>query len=304
MQIKNDKSEIRYTATEGQTEFIFDFPVFLSGHMVVWTSADDGKTWTKQTTGWSMAHTDADNKTGKVVFTAGLEEGVKVLLQRVVPLTQLSQYVEGDRLPAKVFEGDINIGIMIDQQHHRQLKKCFKLPDTSELENLTVPEPEEGKVLVWLSSSELGNMDLASIGAIVLPLPLSQGGTGATDQAGALAALGLTYAVKSNATSLLKAVFGDEAQTYTGTDLSGLTVARNHISWTLTAASTFSDVTLPYDGTYIIHVYPEGNTLDFAASYKTDGGLADADTAAGEVRITVEQFNGRKTIVSLQNMEA
>lgn len=110
--------------------------------------------------------------------------------------------------------------------------------------------------------------------------------------------------LRANVTKLLTAVYGDEAQTHTGTDLSGLTVIRNHIQWTLTADSQFSDVTLPYDGTYVFHVYPAGHGLTLAASYKTDGNLPDVDTAAGEVRIVVEQYGSRKSIISLQNMEA
>ncbi len=110
--------------------------------------------------------------------------------------------------------------------------------------------------------------------------------------------------LKADTSDLLQAVYGDEAQTHTDTDLSALTVNRNHIKWTLTEASQFSDVTLPYDGTYIFHVYPAGFGLVLAASYKTDGGLADPDSAAGEIRIVIEQYNSRKSIIGLQNVEA
>jgi hypothetical protein len=87
------------------------------------------------------------------------------------------------------------------------------------------------------------------------------------------------------------------------TDLSTLDVTRNHIQWALIGDSQFSDMALPYDGTYVVHVYPLGHTLGIAASYKSDGFLPDPDPDAGEIRITVEQYLGRKTIVSLQNME-
>lgn len=110
--------------------------------------------------------------------------------------------------------------------------------------------------------------------------------------------------LKADTADLLQAVYGDEVQTHTGTNLSGLTINRNHIKWTLTAASQFSDVSLPYDGTYVFHIYPAGNSLALAASYKTDGGLPDPDSSAGEIRLVVEQYNSRKTIVALQNMES
>jgi hypothetical protein len=81
-------------------------------------------------------------------------------------------------------------------------------------------------------------------------------------------------------------------------------VTRNHVSWTLTANSSFSEATLPYDGTYVFHVYPATYTLTLAAAYKTDGNLPDPDPAAGEIRIVVEQYNSRKSIISLMNLEA
>ena len=79
-------------------------------------------------------------------------------------------------------------------------------------------------------------------------------------------------------------------------------MTRNHVSWVLSANSQFTEVSLPYDGTYVFHVYPSGYSLVLASAYKSDGLLASPDPAAGEVRLVVEQYNSRKTIVSLQNM--
>jgi hypothetical protein len=112
--------------------------------------------------------------------------------------------------------------------------------------------------------------------------------------------------LKADTPDILQTLYGDEAQTITGTALTGLTVSRNHLKWTLTGNATFDDITLPagWTGTLVFHVYPGGYSLTMAASYKTDGTLATPDPSAGEIRITVEIFNGRKTIVSLQNVEA
>jgi len=113
--------------------------------------------------------------------------------------------------------------------------------------------------------------------------------------------------LKADTADMLQAVYGDEAQTYTGTDLSGLTVTRNHISWTLTASSAFSaNFTLPsgWTGTLVFHVYPDGNDLALSTSFKSVDAYSDPDAAAGEIRIVVEVFNSRMTIVSLQNVAA
>jgi hypothetical protein len=190
MRITDDKNEIRYTATEGQTDFVFDFPVFYDSHLLVYDGvvADDLTSWTKQDLGsdFTMVHTDTDKKTGNVVFNIGRTAGHKILIMRQVPLTQLSEYVDDDRLPATVFETDINLGIMIDQQHRRELAKCFKLPSTSAVENLVVPEPAAGKFLYWVSDSEMGNREISDMGMVALPLSESQGGSGQSSFADAL----------------------------------------------------------------------------------------------------------------------
>ena len=103
---------------------------------------------------------------------------------------------------------------------------------------------------------------------------------------------------------MLRAVYGDEAQIHSGADLAALAVTRNHVMWTLTGDSQFSELALPYDGTYVFHVYPGSHMLALAAAYKTDGNLPNPDSGAGEIRIVVEQYGGRKSIVSLQNMGA
>lgn len=121
--------------------------------------------------------------------------------------------------------------------------------------------------------------------------------------------------LKAGTPDILTTFFGDAAQVHTGTSLVGLTVARNHIVWPLTANSVFNvhyanpsasgaEIPAGWTGTLVYHVYPNGYTLLLSSNYKFVDGLPDPDSAAGEVRIVVELFNGRQTIVSVQNVEA
>ena len=220
---------------------------------------------------------------------------------------------------------------MICQALAERLDRTITFRVSSAVTGVELPEPNAGRVLAWNKDGDnLANKDMVDLGVVLLPLSVSEGGTGADNASDALSGFGFgtaglalaasedssealaaingepadTDILKADTPDLLQAVYGDEAQTYTGTDLSDLTVNRNHIEWTLTEASQFCDVTLPYDGTYIFHVYPAGFGLVLAASYKTDGSLADLDSEAGEIRIVIEQYNSRKAIVSLQNLEA
>lgn len=114
--------------------------------------------------------------------------------------------------------------------------------------------------------------------------------------------------LKADTTDLLQTVYGDEAQVVTTDELGGATtITRNHILWTPTGptAGLTNLVPWPYDGTFIIHLYPTNvDTLNVSTDLKLPSVYTEPDMSAGEVRIVVEVFNGRKSLVSIQNMEA
>ena len=259
------------------------------------------------------------------------EPGQTVVIRREPTMVQEVDYVENDAFPADTHEAALDKLTMICQALAEKLDRAITFRVSSAMTGVTLPDPSAGSVLAWNNSGDnLDNKSLAGLGAIPTPVPISLGGTDADNPAEALfnlgfGAAGLTVAgcdeeaeilaaigaepadaaiLKGDAPCLLRAAYGEELQSFEGADLSGLAVARNHVAWTLAEDSLFGDVALPFDGTYVFHVYPGGHALSLAASYKSDGGLPDPDAGAGEIRIAVEQYNARKTIVSLQNMEA
>lgn len=259
------------------------------------------------------------------------EAGQTLVIRRRPAIVQEVDYLENDPFPAATHEAALDKLTMICQSLEEKLDRTITFRVSSAVSGVELPTPDAGRMLGWNQTGDnLANRDVADFDGVLLPLSVNQGGTGGETITEALTNLGFgttgqavaqasttteglaaldaepadTAIIKADLPDLLQAVFGDEPQSHTGTDLSGLTVNRNHVTWTLTAASQFSDAPLPYDGTYIFHVYPAGNVLALATSYKNDGNLPDLDSAAGEIRITVEQFNSRKTIVSVQNMGA
>lgn len=259
------------------------------------------------------------------------EAGQILVVRRSPAIVQEVDYVENDAFPAETHEAALDKLTMICQALAERLDRTITFRVSSAVSGVELPEPDAGRVLAWNDDgNNLSNRDVADFSSVLLPLSVSEGGTGADNAVDALSSLGCGTAgkaivlseystealaviggepanealLKADSPNLLQTVFGDEAQVHTGTNLSGLTVARNHIMWTLTDNSQFSDIELPYDGTYVFHAYPMGFGLVLAASYKTDGGIAEPDPSAGEIRIVVEQYNARKAIVSLQNLEA
>jgi hypothetical protein len=268
---------------------------------------------------------------GTCVLTSPPEPGQTLVVSREPTLVQEVDYVENDAFPAATHEAALDKLTMICQALAEKLDRALTFRISSAVTGVNLPDPGPDLVLAWnAKGDDLVNKNVAGSGALTVPVPISQGGTDADNPAEALfnlgfGAVGLTVAgcedeaevlaaigaqpadadlLKADEPGLLRAAYGDDAQVHSGSDLSGLAVARNHVVWVLTDESQFSDVPLPYDGTYVFHVYPGGNPLSLAASYKSDGMLPDPLPEAGEIRIAIEQYNSRKTLVSLQNMEA
>jgi hypothetical protein len=276
----------------------------------------------------------AGEQTGGIcVMNVTPEVGKTLVIRRSPAIVQEVDYVENDAFPASTHEAALDNLTMICQALAERLDRTITFKVSSAVTGVELPEPDAGRILAWNEVGDnLSNRSIADVGTVLLPLAVSEGGTGADNAPDALFSLGFGEAgqalamseyasealvainaepadvdiLKADTPDILQTVYGDEAQTHTGTDLSGLAVNRNHIKWTLTEASSFSDVTLPdnWTGTLVFHVYPATFSLVLATSYKTDGGLAALDSAAGEIRIVVERYNGRTSIISLQNMEA
>jgi hypothetical protein len=211
----------------------------------------------------------------------------------------LSRYIDDDRLPAEVFETDINLGIMIDQQHRRALSKCFKLPDTSALADLVVPEPEAGKVLFWVSSDELGNRDITDFGtSVVLPLPIANGGTGAETPEEALDALGAEPAdadiLKRNVAAILTKGFPAAP---TAMDTSGPTPATGALQTIDTSGGAVA-LAAPSQAGVIRFIVTGNNALTPSASYQSVNGVYDAGVGLAQGEIVSDGENHFLTVVN------
>lgn len=100
-----------YTSTAGQTIFVYDFLTFNAAHLQVTVNAVL-KTLTTDYTVTNIGVPDG----GNVTFNAGLNNGDTVIITRIVPLTQESDYVPNDTLPADQLERDFDKLTMMAQQ--------------------------------------------------------------------------------------------------------------------------------------------------------------------------------------------
>lgn len=131
--------------TGGAGPFAYTFKIFSSSHLYVYV----GGVLKTINTHYTVSGVGAPTG-GNVTFTAGNEpvNGVAILIVRVVPLTQLSDYVNHAAFDAEVLEMDLDKTIMMAQQFNETLNRIAKVGVTSLLTNVTVQEGA-GKFLRW-----------------------------------------------------------------------------------------------------------------------------------------------------------
>lgn len=86
------------------------------------------------------------------------------------------------------------------------------------------------------------------------------------------------------------------------TTTDGVAITHKHIKWELLDDSVLhTNMTFPYNGSYIFHVYPYYASLGIDSTFSKPT-LDTPENAADEIRIVVEVFNSRITILSLTNI--
>jgi hypothetical protein len=139
-----DTNVIRYTGNGSLKVFAYPFVIAATTHLEVTL---DGVV---QGSGWT-----ADNVRptigGDVTFTTAPGSGVIVTLRRVVPMSQLADYITGGAFPADTHELALDLLTMITAQNDEALDRCVHFPVTSETISPALPDPDDttnhGKVL-------------------------------------------------------------------------------------------------------------------------------------------------------------
>jgi len=145
---------------------------------------------------YTVSGVGADEHT--VTFLTAPGTGVAVTLIRAQPLSQLTDYIRNEPFPSERVETDFDKLIKTAQMLQEQLRRALKYRVESTLLNPILPDGEEGKILRWLTETELENVDpadylvLTVAGVpVTLPLAINEGGTASTTAADARTALGV-----------------------------------------------------------------------------------------------------------------
>ncbi len=127
------------------------------------------------------------------------QSGQKLLIKRVVPLTQETDFPEGGVFPAAAAENAHDLGVMAAQQQQEELDRTITFAETSAVTGVTLPDPDAGKFVGWnAGATDLENKDLQTLGVVAVPLAVADGGTDATTAAGARANLAVPGLADAN----------------------------------------------------------------------------------------------------------
>jgi len=127
MTVASELSKIVHVTDGVSVSFAVPFRFLHASHLRVTEARHGVETVLTPTTHYSVTG-DGSQQGGAVVTTPARAAGAKLVIERIVPLTQEIQYPRNDPFPASAHEQALDKLTMIDQQHAEGLSRAVKLP--------------------------------------------------------------------------------------------------------------------------------------------------------------------------------
>ena len=162
--------------------------------VILVSSSGSETTWTEGTqysvTGGGGATGTVTASTTPVDYTPA--SGKQLLIRSALEDIQATSLPAGGVFPSTAVEQELDRIVRRLQEKEEELTRSIKLAVSSTFADLILPAPEASKFIRWNSAAtELENADVGDVSAVGLPIPVTDGGTGATTAAGARTALGV-----------------------------------------------------------------------------------------------------------------
>ena len=126
-------------------------------------------TETVQTDPTEYSITGGDPGTNVEMVTAPTSDEVLVI-RRVTPKTQATDYLETGEFPADTHEDALDKATRLNQERSEEIGRCAKLPKTSSITDLEIGEPVADQFLRWNSgATALEPASIASLGGFSFP---------------------------------------------------------------------------------------------------------------------------------------
>lgn len=190
MTISSTQTKVAYAGNDSTTQFAIPFMFIRNEDVEVVVSSGGSESVLTISTDYSLA--GAGNSMGGVcAMTQPPKSGEMLVVRRNPEIVQEVDYVENDAFPASSHEAALDKLTMICQALSERLDRTISFRLSSAVSGVELPEPESGRILAWNEGGDnLSNRDIAATGSLLLPLAVSQGGTGAETPGEALVNLG------------------------------------------------------------------------------------------------------------------
>ncbi len=166
MTITNNTIRLSTNGDGVTTVYPVSFPFYEDTELVVILVAADG-TETTQTLTTHYTVDGGGGATGSITMVTAPAAGERLVRYRVSPLTQETDYAEGDAFPADSHEAALDRLTMQNQEQADKLDRSLSLSETSEVTgNVSIEEPIAGHPLKWNATAngiENGSTDLDAI---------------------------------------------------------------------------------------------------------------------------------------------
>jgi hypothetical protein len=169
MTVSSDVNKITYAGNGSTQVFSVNYYFLADSHLQVVLITTAGVE-TVQTLTTNYTVTGAGNEAGgSITMLVAPPTGVSVVIQRVVPATQETDYLANDPFPAESHERALDKLTMLVQQNERENDRSLKIPLSAVPTTSTeLPAPVGNKLLAWNSNaSAVINFDPADIITIV-----------------------------------------------------------------------------------------------------------------------------------------
>ncbi|BCS88865.1 hypothetical protein [Pseudodesulfovibrio sediminis] len=255
---------------------------------------------------------------GTCTLTVPPEGGQILVIRRSPNMVQEVDYVENDAFPAATHEAALDKLTMICQALSERLDRTISFRVSSAVSGVALPEPSSDRFLAWNGDGDnLVNRDVAAMDALILPVSVSQGGTGAITPVSALTNLGFGAVGKAVAgceliddilniidgeDTLLRADVSKELEVgFTATATAMTTATPSPATGALQTIDTSGgavDLGVPVAAGVIRFVASGDNALNPSASYGSIDGEYDTVIGLAQGEIVSDGTNHFLTIVN------
>ena len=154
MTVSSTTNKVSYTAAGSQTVFAYTFKIYVDADLKVYVNG----ILKTLTTDYTVSDAGVSSG-GNVTFGTGLTASDVVVVERVLTLTQGTDYVENDPFPAETHEAALDRLTFISQQHQDALDRSIKfattVTDAGDVEVLDSAASRANKLFAFDASGDL-----------------------------------------------------------------------------------------------------------------------------------------------------